>query len=71
MPARIELIPLEERPANTRDPVLIGAVAGGTVVLPPVDLLSHRRAPAATGTLGKWPRDDPGRLAAAEAWLEP
>ena len=55
---RIGLIPLDERPANTRDPVMTGAVAGVTVVLPPADLLSHRREPAQTAAVAAWLRDE-------------
>ncbi len=55
---RVELVPLDERPANTHDPGMTGAVAGASVVLPPADLLSHRREPAVTGALGEWPRDE-------------
>ena len=43
---RIGLIPLDERPANTRYPAMIAAIAGVDLVLPPTDLLSSFRTPA-------------------------
>lgn len=51
---RIGLIPLDERPANTRDPALIAAAAGVTLVLPPSHLLSRQRQPADCAGLAAW-----------------
>ncbi len=51
---RIGLIPLDERPANTRDPALIAAAAGITLVLPPPSLFSQQRQPADCAGLTAW-----------------
>jgi hypothetical protein len=54
---RIALLPLDERPVNTRYPQMIAAIAGAEVLLPPADLLSDLRAPAQCDALGDWLRD--------------
>ncbi|MCY3574482.1 MAG: DUF4127 family protein [Chloroflexi bacterium] len=51
---KIGLIPLDERPVNTRFPRMIGAIAGLDVTLPPSELLSHFRKPADCAALGDW-----------------
>ncbi len=51
---KIGLIPLDERPANTRYPRMIGAIAGAKVVLPPAEQLSRFRQPADCAALGDW-----------------
>ncbi|WP_369200009.1 DUF4127 family protein [Streptomyces sp. PU-14G] len=50
----IALLPLDERPVNTRLPQLVGALAGAHVHLPPSRDLSRKRRPAATGALTRW-----------------
>lgn len=51
---RIGLIPLDERPANTRYPAMTAAIAGAELVLPPAELLSAGRRPADCVALGAW-----------------
>jgi hypothetical protein len=51
---RIGLIPLDERPANTRYPQQIAMIAGVDLQMPPSDLLSQRRTPAPADRLGAW-----------------
>lgn len=53
---RILLIPLDERPANTRYPQMIAAIGGHQLILPPRHLLSQYRQPAATDALSAWLR---------------
>ena len=51
---KIGLIPLDERPVNTRYPHMIGAIAGIDVSLPPPALQSRFRRPADCAALGDW-----------------
>ncbi|GAB3838477.1 DUF4127 family protein [Kribbella italica] len=51
---RLILLPLDERPATTALPQLVGAVAGVQVVLPPAHLLPRLRSPGEREDLGKW-----------------
>ena len=51
---KIGLIPLDERPVNTRVPRMIGAIAGIDVLPPPPELRSHFRKPADCDSLGDW-----------------
>ena len=53
---KIGLIPLDERPVNTRYPRMIGAIAGVEVTLPPADKLSSFRQPADCAALADWLR---------------
>jgi hypothetical protein len=50
----IGLIPLDERPVNTRYPEMIAQIAGTTVLLPPREVLSHYRQPARCDELLRW-----------------
>ncbi|MEU5835921.1 DUF4127 family protein [Streptomyces diacarni] len=50
----IALLPLDERPVNTRLPQLVGALAGAHVHLPPAGDLSRKKHPAATSALVRW-----------------
>jgi hypothetical protein len=54
---RIGLIPLDERPVNTRYPAMIAEIAGVELLLPPPELLSCYRQPAPCDALGGWLRD--------------
>ena len=56
--SRIALVPLDERPVNTRYPQMIAAVAGAQVELPPLSVLGSGRAGADTGALAQWLRTD-------------
>lgn len=51
---RVALIPLDERPVNTRYPNMIASAAGADVRLPPATLLSQRRQPGDTAGLIAW-----------------
>lgn len=67
---RIGLIPLDERPVNTRYPAMIAAIAGVDLVLPPADLLSSFRTPAPCDDLAEWLRDSADELDALVVSLE-
>jgi hypothetical protein len=51
---KITLLPLDERPANTRYPAHVAAIAGATLVLPPADALPDLRVPASRDDLMLW-----------------
>lgn len=53
---QIGVIPLDERPVNTRFPAQIAQIAGAQVVVPPADLLSHHRQAAPADALAVWLR---------------
>ena len=53
---KIALVPLDERPVNTRYPQMLAAIAGATVSLPPREVRGEGRVPA--------------DLMAAEQWLK-
>ncbi len=59
---RIGLIPLDERPVNTRYPAMIAQIAGIELVQPPLDMLSALRKPAQTDTLAAWLREQAADL---------
>lgn len=59
----ILLIPLDERPVNTRYPRMVAEVAGVGVALPPPDLLSRLRQPADRAGLTDWLADHSQRAA--------
>jgi hypothetical protein len=58
---RIGLIPLDERPVNTRYPAMLARIAGVELHLPPLEWLSARRNPASYPALAGWLRDAAGR----------
>ncbi len=51
---KIGLIPLDERPANTRYPLMLAQIAGAELYLPPVETLSRFRIPADSKKLSQW-----------------
>jgi Protein of unknown function (DUF4127) len=59
---RIGLIPLDERPVNTRYPAMIGAIAGVELIEPPLSILSVRRTPASRDQLAEWLGDHASKL---------
>lgn len=67
---RIGLIPLDERPVNTRYPQMIAAIAGVELMLPPVKMLSELRRPADTLALGDWIRTHQRRFDALVVSLD-
>jgi hypothetical protein len=50
----IVVLPLDERPVNTRYPRMIVEIAGATVTIPPLALLSARRQAADSTALAAW-----------------
>ncbi len=67
---KIGLIPLDERPVNTRYPAMIGAITGVEVDMPPPDLRSHFRKPADCGALRDWLLQNAGDWQALVVSLE-
>lgn len=55
---RIALLPLDERPANTRYPAQIAAIAGAQIALPPDGALPQMKRPASRGWLIGWLADE-------------
>ncbi|MFY7951576.1 MAG: DUF4127 family protein, partial [Armatimonadaceae bacterium] len=55
--SRFALVPLDERPVNTRYPRMIAAIAGGDVLLPPEDIRGSGRIGADTEAVARWLRD--------------
>lgn len=51
---KICLIPLDERPVNTRYPHLLAEIFGADVLLPPKEILSNYRLPANNDALLDW-----------------
>jgi hypothetical protein len=51
---RIALLPLDERPVNTRLPADVAAIAGARLALPDAGLLPSMRVPGKAGPLGEW-----------------
>ncbi|MFD4025518.1 DUF4127 family protein [Streptomyces sp. NPDC058576] len=54
LPLRIALLPLDERPACSRLPDQIAAVAGAGTLLPPDELMPRLREPGDADALGTW-----------------
>jgi hypothetical protein len=54
---RVGLVPLDERPVNTRYPAMIARIAGVDLCLPPTELLPALRSPAPCDDLATWLRD--------------
>lgn len=50
----IALLPLDERPVNTRYPQMLGKIAGADVLLPPRDLRGSGRKPADASGVERW-----------------
>jgi len=55
--SRIALLPLDERPVNTRYPAMLAAIAGAEVVLPPADAMGSGRAGADRDAVARWLAD--------------
>ena len=54
---KMVLLPLDERPANTRYPTQIAAIAGAELLIPPTGLLPTLRQPADRAGLAQWLSD--------------
>jgi hypothetical protein len=50
----LALIPLDERPVNTRYPQMLGAIGGAEVRLPPPDIRGRQRIPADRDAVAEW-----------------
>jgi hypothetical protein len=53
----IALVPLDERPVNTRYPQILGAIAGADVLLPPTEIQGLQRVPSDTDAVATWLRE--------------
>lgn len=51
---KLALVPLDERPVNTRYPHMLGAIGGVEVLLPPVDVRGFKRVPADLDAVAEW-----------------
>ncbi len=51
---RIALVPLDERPVNTRYPQMLGAIGGAEVLLPPAEMRGLQRVPADADAVAVW-----------------
>ena len=67
---KIGLIPLDERPVNTRYPTMIAAIAGVDLRLPPREMLSRFRQPADCAALAQWLHANAGDLHALVVSIE-
>ena len=54
---QIALVPLDERPVNTRYPQMLGAIGGAAVRLPPPEIRGLQRVPADTEAVAAWLRE--------------
>ncbi len=50
----IVLVPLDERPVNTRYPQMLGAIGGAEVLLPPAEIRGLQRIPADVNAVAAW-----------------
>jgi len=51
---KLVLVPLDERPVNTRIPEMLGAIGGAEVLLPPLSMRGFQRVPADLDAVAKW-----------------
>lgn len=61
----LALVPLDERPVNTRYPQMLGAIGGADVQLPPLAIRGRQRQPADLEALTAWLREAAQSSAAA------
>ncbi len=64
-PLMIALVPLDERPVNTRCPQMLGAIGGAEVLLPPPAMRGFQRAPADLASVAAWLQETTGHADAA------
>ncbi|MDQ2687015.1 MAG: DUF4127 family protein [Armatimonadota bacterium] len=62
---KLALIPLDERPVNTRYPQMLGAIGGAEVLLPPFAIRGRQRAPSDVNAVAAWLRETAPQCAAA------
>ena len=65
MTLTLALLPLDERPVNTRYPQMLGAIGGADVLLPPPEIRGRQRDPADLPAVAAWLRDIAPRAQAA------
>ncbi len=53
-PLTLALVPLDERPVNTRYPQMLGVIGGAEVLLPPPDVRGLKRVPADRDAVAAW-----------------
>ena len=53
----LALVPLDERPVNTRYPQMLGAIGSANVLLPPSEIRGLQRTPADTDDVAAWLRE--------------
>ncbi|MGO8673462.1 MAG: DUF4127 family protein [Capsulimonadaceae bacterium] len=58
MPNKIILVPLDERPVNTRYPQMLAAIGGADLRLPPEEIRGRQRIPADLDRLETWLREE-------------
>lgn len=64
-PLKLALVPLDERPVNTRYPEMIARMAGAEILLPPVEFRGEKRTPADRDLLVNWLREVASECTAA------
>ena len=64
-PLTVALVPLDERPVNTRLPQMLGVIGGAEVLLPPIAVRGLQRTPADLAAVSLWLQDTAGRADAA------
>ena len=64
-PLTIALVPLDERPVNTRYPQMLGAIGGADVRLPSPDIRGLQRRPADLNAIAAWLRETASEADAA------
>ena len=53
-PLRIALVPLDERPVNTRYPQMLAQIAGAEILLPPTEILGKQKTPSDRDAVASW-----------------
>jgi hypothetical protein len=53
-PLTLALVPLDERPVNTRYPEMLGAIGGANILLPPPEIRGLQRQPADRDAVAEW-----------------
>jgi hypothetical protein len=64
-PLTLALVPLDERPVNTRYPQMLGAIGGAEVLLPDPSIRGRQRTPADLQAVANWLQDASPKCAAA------
>lgn len=62
---KLALVPLDERPVNTRIPQMLAQIGGAEVLLPPAEIRGLKRVPADLDAVAAWLQDAAKRADAA------